>query len=766
MTYIKFIFLLFLFAFLQQTIAQTPVDSVVMHLNRLAVNGPEEIIYLQTSKGIYETGEDLWFKAYLLDAQSHLLSLRSRTLYLQMSSEKDKTIVWQERYPIEAGIVAGHVYLPEDLPEENYMLNAFTRHSFFADSTEVHAVRKVKIQKNITRREKLSVETNCGIRLATFPEGGYLIAGIPSKLAFKATNELGFPADVKGILYEDDAPLLEFESFHAGMGSVRFTPLSDRSYRMQLSDGNSFPLPEILPEGISMQLTKHNEEFLEFIVSQSGNLPAQTIYMTGQMRGIECFTSSGQLGSLLKIRVPLDVFHAQGIAAITLFDSNGMPVAERLVYVHPEKRLHIIAKADRDNYNIRDKATVQIKVTDENGQPVRAHLGMSVFDYAYVNPEDPVNILTHYYLSSQIRGRIYDPVYYFDEENPNRVSAMDLLMLTQGWRRFVWGEENLHKKGNYVLADEITGKLTLTKKRKAVNDQGKKIIQISDSDENTFLLSSDSTGFFSISIDDMKSMRDKGYIYIKPMLMPSDEGKPNIQLDDPFLSVSQIIRMKEIFYPIFDLNRIERKETFGIDSVMIQKLSEVVISGYSQKPLRDKQMGRLDSLVRMKGGAWVCECGHLNDYWQEYTHHPPEAPTYRGKRIMPIPGKTYRMIKYEPSSNPGIFNVVDIVTDIVYNGHTYTDEELLEKNGMWRTKAYHGYREFYQPDEAEMRSSIPDFRNTLLWAPEIITDANGEATVSFYCSDINTVFTGRIEGVGGEGLLGTAKFDFRVNNNN
>jgi hypothetical protein len=83
-------------------------------------------------------------------------------------------------------------------------------------------------------------------------------------------------------------------------------------------------------------------------------------------------------------------------------------------------------------------------------------------------------------------------------------------------------------------------------------------------------------------------------------------------------------------------------------------------------------------------------------------------------------------------------------------------------NNIYRTKGYYGHREFYQSDELDMTSSIPDMRNTLLWAPAVITDANGEAEVSFFCSDINTGFTGRIEGVGGEGLLGTAKFDFRV----
>ena len=179
-----------------------------------------------------------------------------------------------------------------------------------------------------------------------------------------------------------------------------------------------------------------------------------------------------------------------------------------------------------------------------------------------------------------------------------------------------------------------------------------------------------------------------------------------------------------------------------------------------------KLMGHLDSMMYLNLGPWVCDCcinepgPYLNDYRKGYTHHPPEIEEpYEGKRHIPIPGKLYRFIKFAKGAN-GI-RYVEHVYDAIYVS-AYTDEELLRMNNIWRIKGYYGTREFYQPDEVDMLSSIPDVRNTLLWAPEVVTDANGEAVVSFYCSDINTGFTGRIEGIGGDGLLGTAKFDFRV----
>ena len=106
--------------------------------------------------------------------------------------------------------------------------------------------------------------------------------------------------------------------------------------------------------------------------------------------------------------------------------------------------------------------------------------------------------------------------------------------------------------------------------------------------------------------------------------------------------------------------------------------------------------------------------------------------------------------------------VVEDIQEIIYNGPLYSDEELLKMNNLWRTKGYYTSREFYQPDEIDMQLSTPDARNTLLWAPSVITDEKGEAEVHFYCSDINTGFIGVVEGVDGDRLVGTTKCEFRV----
>jgi hypothetical protein len=342
---------------------------------------------------------------------------------------------------------------------------------------------------------------------------------------------------------------------------------------------------------------------------------------------------------------------------------------------------------------------------------------------------------------------------------------MDLLLLTQGWRRYVWTESNLKQIGQVVVFDEITGIQTVNSKQ--INNSIQ-FIQISDAQENLHFIETDSTGHFSITVDQMNALRG-GYLYLKPLL--SEKFDPHLNIYDPFPTINKNRPKKGTFYPLIRLNETRIEDTdrpliISMDGSIA--LNEVTITEKAHKPFRDKYMGHLDSLAQLiLGGPWVCECPEptpfLNDYREGYTHHPiGGVEPYTGKKLTPVKGKQYTLIKYEDIGlENGRWNLTDI-QHITYYAPEYSDEVLLAMNHLWRVKGYYGVREFYQPDDMEILSSLPDARNTLLWAPSVITDEQGEATINFYCSDINTGFIGRIEGVDGAGLLGAAEFDFRV----
>ena len=728
-----------------------------------------ELVYLQTDKGIYETGEDLWFKTYVMDAQSLALSERSKTLFVEMLNARD-SIVWQEKYPILSGIAEGHMYIDKDLKEGDYRIHAYTRFSFLNDTLRPVYPKKIRVVKSIAYKgtDSPQDEDRPVVRLSFFPEGGDLIDGIPTKVAFKAWDGKGMPAKVKGVLQENGKEIARLETVHDGMGFVFILPRKESSYKVVLSDGREFPFAEVTASGLSIHLRKQTDEYLEFHLSQSKGTATQTVKLEGRMRGKLCCMATGTLRERLKVRIPLKEFTMQGIAEFTLYNADGQPMAERLVYVHPERKLHIELNTDSARYFTRGKGKLNVKVTDEAGNPVQAHLGLSIFDGAYQNELNPENMLSYCLLSTEIKGNIHNPAYYFDGNNKDRLSALDLLLLTQGWRRYVWEKADTAMLADCFLSDEIRGRQILGKKKKRKElGNGEQLLQVSGPNaENRFVLI-DSLGKFVVPTDLMLGLRG-GYVYLKPML-DKDEYKPSVIVEETFGKADSLRKSCQSYFPYMNPSQVlsELQLDYPIisqDSSIL--LSEITVTGKKGRIFRDKMMGRLDSLAQMNlNSVYVCtSCGLLLNYRADYQgHHAVGICPAKGRK-QPINGKSYPIAKYQhysPSGGATPFIVID-EHKVVYEGPVYTEEELLRMNNLWRVKGYYGTREFYQPDELDMQSPMPDARNVLLWKPDIVTDEKGEAEVEFFCSDINTSFVGVMEGTDGLGNLGTSQCEFRV----
>ena len=733
---------------------------------------PQDQPYMLFSKGIYETGEDMWFKAWLFDRSLLTLSNRSRTLFLRIYDSAD-SLVWNEKYPISGGRAEGHVFIGEKWNTGEYRVEGYTQSSFYADSTEAIFPQKIWVVDRIDKQKPQ--DTRAGqqrdnIRLGLYPEGGYLVQGIKNYVAFKATDNQGMPAPLSGWLCENRARILNIESSHDGMGLFSFVPQEGIRYTVQLTNGQEFPLPTSLRSGMVMHLEHTDRKNVVFSVRQSKESMPRRITLSVQMRGVPCYHASGILRDSLIITLPMSGFPGQGIAEATLFDEQQRPIAERLFYVLPDKQLTITARPSKETYIRRDRGEVRIHVTDSEGKPVQAEICMSIFDKAYMRPSYRETMLSYNFLSTQIRGNIHHPAYYFDHKNPDRLQALDLLLLTQGWRRYIWQASRKDYHGKPFLCDSIIGRETVgsRKMKRNTTNGGEQVIQVFGPSGDSQFLWTDSVGNFSVPVSIMNTFRG-GYVYIKPLL--GKEFKPHLTLSDGTVLIDSIRRSKKSYQSY--LNNVE-KEKKDAELVTTQTgtvlLNEVLVTRKRRIPFRDKFMGRLDSLVNINLGPWVCKHGFLENYKEGYSHlmGDERAPVQCAQhsrdtlnvRRKPVIGKVYRIIKYEPNTQ-GI-SIVKDVEDIKYEGPIYTDEELLRMNNITRVKGYYGQREFYTPDSVEMLSSLPDARNTLLWSPSVLTDKNGDAIVPFWTSDINTQFIGVVEGTDGLGLLGSNTFEFHV----
>lgn len=726
-----------------------------------------EMLYLQTDKGIYETGEDLWFKAYVLNDNTLALSNESRTLFVEMLNRQD-SIVWQEKYPIQAGIADGHIYIDKKLNPGDYRIHAYTKFSFLNDTLRPLYPKKIRVVKNIANKDvNSSGHQDAKVAgLTFFPEGGNLIDGVTAKVAFKALDAKGMPVAVDGVLQEDGRTVARLESLHDGMGSFMLQPRRGAVYRAVLSDSTRFDFPEVASSGLSLFLRKQTEEYVEFFISQPKGSPSQKIHLAGKMRGSLYCAAEGMLHENLKVRIPLKEFPLQGIAEFTLYNESMQPMAERLVYIHPQKRLHIELQTDKERYKTKEKGKLFIKVSDEHRNPVQAHLGLSLFDAAYRNEAVPENMLSHCFLSTEIKGNIHNPAYYFDEKNKDRLQALDLLLLTQGWRRYVWDKDSTSVSLPF-LSDEIQGRQVVGKRKKQKEvGNNSQLLQVSGPNADSRFIMTVSSGRFTIPTELMEALRG-GYVYVKPML-DKDEYKPEVFFDGDFVQADSLRRHCKSYQAYQDTALLHSAllpmEDFVVSQDSSILLSEVTVTGTKGRVFRDKMMGRLDSLAQMDVNApYVCTtCKHLINYRTDYNaHHNPLGKCPAKGRVPPVRGKSYVIAKFKYIGSGGYFVVEDQQT-IIYQGIFYTEEELLRMNNLFRIKGYYGKREFYQPDELDIQSPIPDARNVLLWKPDIITDEQGKAEVDFFCSDVNTGFVGVIEGTDGIGNIGSSNCEFRV----
>lgn len=737
-------------------------EFLISSLQNLSKNNQSESIYIQTSKDIYETSEDLWFKGYILNNQSLIPSLLSKSLYVQLTEDKTNKIVWEEKYSVDNGFVDGHIYIQDTLQSGIYRLSAYSKFSLLDSKKAIHSTRKLQIVKNITdyySATKIDSTTTSKvlvkkeIQFQTFPEGGHLVSNIESRVAFKAVDKNGLPQKISGGLYENDKRILDIKSIHAGMGDFKFLPNHLKRYHIELdsfSDKKKYQLPKIKETGYGINLLNNTKDNLRFIVSRNLNNLEENVYLRIQVRGIVYGLAKINVGKKRIIKIPLKNL-PEGISEVTLFDKDLNPVLERLVYVNQDKKLHIKTILDKGEYLTKEQVNLKIKVTDAENNPVRANIGLSVFDDFYKSSKNEKTIETHYQLSTQLKGNLYNPTYYFNKNNENRKLALDLLLLTQGWRNYIWNEDVL-KKGPFkkepIINTEVKGRL-YTDKKEYYNILSKQyVLAFKADDKGTNLIEVDSIGNFTVPEKIIqKSVR--AYLYLR-LFISDSKYKDNIFItaNNPgFSEINNYIKNKNFEYPI-EKQKTSTKKTIQpfITSNYINKLDEVTVKAKKKKVFRDKYIGTLDSLARLGNLDYVCKNNILN-----CENHP-------GSKTKPVYGNTY----LERKTNHG---GEEKLQEIVYlRVKPYTEEELLKLYNIHRIKGYYPKKVFYEPiyDASEQINGFPDFRNTLLWKPNIITNEQGEASVSFYCSDTNAKFIGVLEGVSEDGFLGTESFEFFI----
>ncbi|MEO6499716.1 MAG: DUF1416 domain-containing protein, partial [Mucilaginibacter sp.] len=298
-------------------------------------------------------------------------------------------------------------------------------------------------KENITKTIAIQSVSN-QVDVQFFPESGYLINGAGSKVAFKATGADGLGKDVKGIIKDEQGNVVTvFGSQHLGMGVFTFNPQAGKTYKAHITyeDGSEkvIALPAAKDSGYLLSVDNSNPAALivRIIAVNAGTEPVNLVAHSGGKLLYAAKSKDGGTG--FTTAVPKSRF-SSGIVQFTLFSSAGEPLNERLVFIQKPDLLKLNVSTEKQVYAPREKVKLNIIASSSRDSLVEGSFSIAVIDETKVNVDeaDENTILSDILLTSDLKGYIEKPNYYFTDVNDKTRADLDVLMLTQGYRRFEW----------------------------------------------------------------------------------------------------------------------------------------------------------------------------------------------------------------------------------------------------------------------------------------------------------------------------------------
>ena len=285
------------------------------------------------------------------------------------------------------------------------------------------------------------------IDLQFMPEGGYMVAGLPSHIGFKAIGEDGRGVDVSGkiINTRNNQDVVDFRSTYNGMGAIDLAPQTGDIYVARLvmnGTTRDIPLPEIKSSGttISVQNSPTRDTMdVRLFISADKLMPGKYYYLVGQSRGAVCFATPVSAGKpYTNLRIPKSGFPT-GIVHLTLLGTDYTPLNERLTYVDHKDNLAILMKTDRKSFAPYDSIPVKISVQTAKGEPVVGSFSIAVTDdkRVKIDSSNSDNIISHLLLSSELKGTVENAGHYINNSGI-AWKDIDCLLLTQGWIGYDW----------------------------------------------------------------------------------------------------------------------------------------------------------------------------------------------------------------------------------------------------------------------------------------------------------------------------------------
>jgi hypothetical protein len=730
---------------------------------------PQEKIHIHFDKDTYLPGETVWMKAYLLSEGKP--SGVSKNLYFDWT-DADGRLLLHSVSPIIEGGAGSFFKIPSWVKNgvlhikvyTEWMLNFDNAYLFNKDIPVL-----MPADGTVQATDKMQTSINF------FPEGGDLVNGVTSILAFEALNQHNKPTTVSGVI--KSAKNIVIDSFHTsynGMGSIRFKPVTGEHYIAYWNDESgelhTTPLPDAKSNGLVLQVDPYNNDQFHFKLEKSADASKLfKIIIVGTIDQKVVYRNSLNLvNSIAEANLNTSGFPS-GVLQLTAFDADMSPLAERVVFVNNQKAYgKIQMKKETISLNKRARNEISLEIPDS----LATNLSISVTD-AGLGYDSSVNIYSDLLIAGDLKGTIPDAASFLS--NPaNANEHLNLLLLTHGWRRFNW---ETVVSGNFpeLKYPRDAGFLSIKGEvRNGTNldnqDSMALLLVTRDKKKNILKLPVNGDGkfgqgglFFYDSVqvvykfNHISKLNNNAqislYSDLLPALTPAKADEPSFA----WVKVPDVVLEKEMGGNLIEIHDNSTPST-AMSYVVTPQMDSLSKNSENTAHYLNTMFVDLRFPATLKENAPAGD-GRLAAYKvNSFAVRSNVNVTLDGTPVAMDDLKSFNMkdvlfIKFIPKTNQKALPTLAITSRQSLDQANILDN----KTGFAVIKGYTPVREFYQQkyDENKIEDfQATDFRSTLYWNPKFRLDkSHRKMSFVFYNNDISNKFRIVVEGMNQDGKL-------------
>jgi hypothetical protein len=665
---------------------------------------------------------------------------------------------------------------------------------------------QIRLPNNTTvKKEFYSSNSLKDIDVQFFPEGGHLVNGLLNKVGLKCIGIDGKGKSVKGkIIDEEGNELFEVETNKLGIGSFTITPSASKTYRLKFTDDDNPEKLVLLPLGeksgtvISIKNTDTSKIFVKIFLTPD-LLANRTYFFIAQQNGkIHYTTKINPTTQIISLTVPKRDL-ASGILQLSLLSSSFLPLNERVVFINQNSdKINIKLGGLSNSYPLRGKVDLKLN-TEINNKPIQGSFSISVTNSSIVKPDidNESNILTNLLLTSDLKGYVEEPNYYFTDNSIQRLEDLDNLLLTQGWRKVSW--EPIIKAIDFPVEKNLQISGLLTSFGRPVPNGKIKLLSSNGGFFSLDTLSNASGNFIFDKIEFLDSnkfiLQAKGEKNNKPVDIEMNvvanalmTENPNAGDIEPNINnvLDEYLKQSDHYFEeqakrgllsksiVLDEVKITQKKTgdpvFGNLSWSYRADDSFTQEDFKNaRSLKDFLGGSLSGVRIEDGQALAFSRKLLEEGGVDFSPKP---------MAVIVNGVNFSTNQFNLEAiNVGDIESLEIFRKIPESASHWLKEgdgviTLTLKHGAvfnkssgvinFEPKGFALTRTFYSPKYDIIQDDKPDLRNTVLWEPNLITTTQGEGNLSYFNTDVPGIYRIVVEGIDTNGNLARKVLTYEV----